>query len=391
MFCENSFSAKTINNRTSEHVDNYCVLDIETTSLFVNTARIIEIAAIKVVNNKVVDEFSSLINPQCKIPEEATSINHITNDIVQNAPVLGDVIEDFLAFISDNIIVGYNVGAFDMNIINNRFRYWKGVELRNNCIDILDSVRANLKNKLNNCKLDTVSKYFGIDTFGNHRALKDCYLTKNCYDELYNMFGNSAFSTKEIGKPQSLRFATKYTNESLLFNEFQEIVSLILKDDNITEDEFLYLLDWKYEHSYLSEAFPYSKIFKALDCIISDGLIEESEINSLKSLLSYILDPACTSQEESSSITDKHVCFTGSFDVGRGELEKVVTQLGGIIDSTVKRSTNYVVIGNQGSDMWISGNYGGKVKKAMEWIEKGVDIKIIKENDFIKLIKYTQV
>lgn len=63
MFCENSFSAKTINNRTSEHVDNYCVLDIETTGLFINTARIIEIAAIKVVNNKVVDEFSSLINP----------------------------------------------------------------------------------------------------------------------------------------------------------------------------------------------------------------------------------------------------------------------------------------------------------------------------------------
>ena len=83
MFLGNSFSTKTINSRTSGHIDNYCVLDIETTGLFINTARIIEIAAIKVVNNKVVDEFSSLINPQCKIPEDATAVNHIDNNLVK--------------------------------------------------------------------------------------------------------------------------------------------------------------------------------------------------------------------------------------------------------------------------------------------------------------------
>lgn len=386
MFCENSFSAKTINNRTSEHVDNYCVLDIETTGLFINTARIIEIAAIKVVNNKVVDEFSSLINPQCKIPEDATAVNHIDNNLVKNAPVLGDLIEDFLIFIGNDTIVGYNIANFDLNIINNRFKYWNGSSLINDYIDVLDPVKTYLKKELDNCRLETVSQYLGVDTFGNHRALKDCYMTKNCYDELFNRYGNNAFNVNITHNSKAPKFLPKYTNESLVLNKLHDIISDILEDGVISEDELLFMLDWKQQHIYLSDKFPYNKMYKALDDIIADGVITKSELNSLKLLFNYIINPSNQFSDCPCSIADKHICLTGEFNIGRSKLETLIEQSGGIVDKTVKLATNYVVIGSQGSDMWISGNYGRKVEKAMELIEKGKDIKIIKENDFIKYI-----
>lgn len=69
-------------NRIDSHVDDYVVLDLETTGHNVLEDSIIEISAIKVRNNVIVDEFSTLINPEIHIPEMATRVNHITDDMV---------------------------------------------------------------------------------------------------------------------------------------------------------------------------------------------------------------------------------------------------------------------------------------------------------------------
>ena len=50
------------------HADDYCVVDLETTGIFVRSAKIIEISAIKVRGNQVIDEYSTLVNPECHIP-----------------------------------------------------------------------------------------------------------------------------------------------------------------------------------------------------------------------------------------------------------------------------------------------------------------------------------
>ena len=54
------------------HANDYCVLDLETTGIFVSSAKIIEISAIRIRNNQVVVEFSTLINPHCHIPSHHT-------------------------------------------------------------------------------------------------------------------------------------------------------------------------------------------------------------------------------------------------------------------------------------------------------------------------------
>ena len=159
-----------------KYVDDYSIVDLETTAVFVGSADIIEISALKVRDNKVIDKFSTLVNPHYHIPEEATAVNHITDKMVDNN------------------------AAFDMNMIYDKSLEIIGFPFTNDYIDLLHSARRCLVD-LENHKLETVSKHYKLDTEGEHRALKDCYLTKECYDKLYSEFGDEAFyrSSKSSG------------------------------------------------------------------------------------------------------------------------------------------------------------------------------------------------
>ncbi len=95
-------------------MDDYSVVDLETTGIFLSSAHIIEISALKVRDNLVVEEFSTLVNPHCHIPKEATEINHISDEMVKDAPDLDDVIDRFIQFLGNDVIVGYNNAGFLM-------------------------------------------------------------------------------------------------------------------------------------------------------------------------------------------------------------------------------------------------------------------------------------
>ena len=71
-------------------IDNYCVLDLETTGLSPNYDSIIEIGIIKVKENKIVDKYNSLINPGFLINEYITSITGITNEMLKGKPKIID-------------------------------------------------------------------------------------------------------------------------------------------------------------------------------------------------------------------------------------------------------------------------------------------------------------
>ena len=63
--------------------------------------------------------------------------------------------------------------------------------------------------------------------------------------------------------------------------------------------------------------------------------------------------------------------------------------LGASVKNSVSGKTDYVIVGGYGSNDWACGNYGSKVKKALELQSKGKDIKIIKEEEFFKCLKET--
>ena len=100
---------------------NYTVIDIETTGLSPLEDEIIELSALKVRDNKVVKEFSSLINPNKEISDFISSLTGITQSMVQNAPDIKTVLPLFIDFIGDDTVLGHNV-SFDLGFIRTKYK-----------------------------------------------------------------------------------------------------------------------------------------------------------------------------------------------------------------------------------------------------------------------------
>lgn len=85
---------------------------------------------------------------------------------------------------------------------------------------------------------------------------------------------------------------------------------------------------------------------------------------------------------EKIDLSGKSVCLTGAFTCGsRSSVQKQIENLGAVVVKGVSSKTDYLIVGENGSIDWKFGNYGDKVKKALEYQEKGINIKIISEED----------
>lgn len=132
-------------------MDRYVIFDLETSGLNSKTAEIIEFSALKVENDKVIDEFNTLVKPYYQIDSAATAINGINDDMVKNAPMLSDILPLFLNFIEDNILVGYNIASFDLPILYRVVLENLKIETQNKYVDLLYTARKYLS-FLPNCK-----------------------------------------------------------------------------------------------------------------------------------------------------------------------------------------------------------------------------------------------
>lgn len=164
-------------------MNQYVIFDFETSGLNSKYAEVIEISAIKIVDNLVIKEFDTLVKPTNRIDSYSTAVNGITDDMVLNAPSLENALSEFLNFIEDSTLLGYNIASFDMPILRRIALNTLKREISNEVIDILHIARKRLPS-LPDYKLSTVATHFNISIDGAHRALADCYIAKDCYEKL---------------------------------------------------------------------------------------------------------------------------------------------------------------------------------------------------------------
>lgn len=169
--------------RLNEYVKDYIVFDLETTGFRPGLDEIIEISAVKVENSEIIDTFSTLVKPSIRIPASATRVNHITNDMVSDAPEIGEALEGFIDFVETGILVGHNIHSFDTNFIYDAAMEVFQEGIYNDYIDTLYMAKACLP-QLRHHKLGDISEYFGISTEGAHRALNDCIMNQKCYEKM---------------------------------------------------------------------------------------------------------------------------------------------------------------------------------------------------------------
>ena len=169
--------------RLAKYVPDYVVFDLETTGVSYMTDRVVEISAIKVRGKKIVDEFSTLVNPEMKIPLRASKVNHIYDDMVKDAPVFEKALADFDVFIEDMALVGHNIHTFDMKFIQRDAKMYWGKIFANDYIDTLVLARQCLP-QLSNYKLTDLAAHYRIAVDGAHRALADCGMNQKVFERL---------------------------------------------------------------------------------------------------------------------------------------------------------------------------------------------------------------
>jgi DNA polymerase-3 subunit epsilon len=149
-------------------------LDVETTGLDPRKGhRIIEIGAVAMENNQIVDEYQSLIHVDFPIPRHISKIHGITNVMLNDQPGPENVFPDVKNFISGSILVAHNA-KFDMGFLRAEFNQLK-LSFNNQIICTLEISRRRYPG-LPNYKLETIYRHLvrpvPSDT-KRHRALDD--------------------------------------------------------------------------------------------------------------------------------------------------------------------------------------------------------------------------
>ena len=162
------YNAKIMNN-------TIVVFDIETTGLNSDIDQIIELGAVKIEHGNIVEKFSTFVKPTVEIPYEVSELTHITNEMVEDAPPIEQVIKQFYEFSKDCVLCGHNVIGFDIKFIK-RFGSYYDLYFENDIIDTINEARVS-RLKISRFNLGTVTKALGIELKGAHRAWNDAFAT----------------------------------------------------------------------------------------------------------------------------------------------------------------------------------------------------------------------
>lgn len=150
---------------------DFVIVDIETDGLDNEKNVIIEVGAIKSVSG-VLSEFQTLVNYEGTLPKHIVSLTGITTDMLKkDGSDIAVVLKDFVDFLGDLDIIGYNIG-FDIDFINIALSKSGLENLNNKRYDLMRFVK-NEKLFLKNYKLQTVIKEYGVGDKVPHRALED--------------------------------------------------------------------------------------------------------------------------------------------------------------------------------------------------------------------------
>lgn len=165
-------------------INSYVCIDLETTGLNPKTDKIIEIGAVKVVDGHITDTFSTYVNPGRKLEERIVELTGITQDKVDDAPEITQVMPELVVFLEDMPLLGHRI-LFDYSFlkkaaVNQKYSFEK------QGIDTLRIARCFLQ-ELERRSLEYLCKYYEISHHA-HRALADAEATVALYQKLTEQF-----------------------------------------------------------------------------------------------------------------------------------------------------------------------------------------------------------
>lgn len=159
----------------------FAIIDIETTGGRAARDKITEIAIVIHDGTEVVEEFETLINPECSIPLGITELTGITNEMVVDAPKFYEVAKTIVKMTEGAVFVAHNV-RFDYSFVQEEFRRLGYTYVRKKLCTVRLSRRA--FPGLRSYSLSNLIRHFGLNVGARHRAMGDTMATVDLFERI---------------------------------------------------------------------------------------------------------------------------------------------------------------------------------------------------------------
>ena len=392
--------AWSLNNSTSKKLITpnreieYVVIDTETTGTL-KADRIVEIALVAFKGDEVIEEWSTLINPQRDVGK--TNIHGITASMVSSAPIFADVVNDIFRIINNRVLVAHNLG-FDARMLIQEFNrantqgdIGKGFCTMTAARRLLPSDKSSLADACNE---------LGIKIIDAHSALGDCKMTMELFNHLSEdeqevcpaivdyssntnparILGRTAFSKKKYDALERIQAITKkvpFPTSDEKFIAYLLLLNMAMQDLIISSEEQSELNNWaedlgvsekdvKKLHLGYLESFIQAALREGVITVKAREMIEK--VGAALHLPVIIPDTAQPIKANSDNLSvGKKVCFTGSAigfngeQISREDLEALAAKVGlHPVNDVTKKGCDVRVAADESS---MSGN----AKKAKDW------------------------
>lgn len=370
--------------------NRFAVFDVETPNG--NNDTICSIGVVTIQDGVICGKEYYLVNPEAPFDDRCVAIHGIAEADVLDSPTFPEVWLRIKDYFAGYLLVGHNVN-FDLSCIRKALKKYNLHADPAYYLDTLTLSRDYVAD-LENYRLPTLCRYFEVDLHTHHNALCDSLSTAQLLLCLLNNYDIDVDSyIKKFffeGSRQSF-YKTTYTDATKSLQELQGVLFGVASDGELNDREIFAIKRWLLDHEELKGNFPYDKIYSTIKDILADGIISDSERKELLTLMNRILDPVESVQAKndvkSIQIDGSVICLSGDFEcMSKSEFADLLASKGAIIKNNVVKSLDYLIVGGKGSEMWAHGNYGSKVKKAMEYNEKGGSIEILKESDIVPIV-----
>lgn len=305
---------------------DFTAMDFEIANNNMNSACSIGLAAVK--DLKIVNEEYFLIKPPTlHFRHENTEIHGISPDDVKDSPIFPEIYPIIKNYIEcSDFVISHNA-QFDMSVLHECLNTYN-IKLPDfvymDSINFSAKMRENCGNSLEKC-----AQFFGIDMGEHHNALADA---RTCANIVIATVHKSRFKT-----------VNTYANNS----------------GRVHKKSFLQLKPNKVMQS--------SRKFETIR--IGDLSTDKTEFD-------------CTNP-----FYDKNCVFTGELQaLGRKEAMQKILDVGGHIKSSVSSKTHFLIVGIQDKKLVGEDGLSTKEEKAHALIDKGIDIRIINEDEFLELL-----
>ncbi len=248
---------------------DFVVFDIETTGFSPVKNKIIEIGAVKVSDGEIVDRYSAFVNPQVPIPFEIEKLTGIRDDMVIDAPLIEEILPQFLEFCQDAVLVAHNAG-FDMSfIMENTSRL--GMKREFTYVDTLGIARVLLPGQAKHT-LDAIAKTLGISLENHHRAVDDAEATAEIFVKMIPML-------REQGADTLAKVNAMGASSPDIIKRLPSYHAIILAQNNIGREN-LYTLVSESHITYYSKRprVPKSLLMKYREGLILGSACEAGEL-----------------------------------------------------------------------------------------------------------------